>query len=89
MSTSPTGPWKKFAGNPIISRLKLGLNGSGHGDLFEDKSGNLQYILHVHNSNDKVSPRVTGLIGIKFQKSAVGPDILVVDSTSFKLLKLN
>jgi hypothetical protein len=88
-STSPTGPWKKFAGNPIISRFKLGLNGSGHGDLFEDKSGNLQYILHVHNSNDKVSPRVTGLIGIKFQNSAVGPDILFVDSTSFKLLKLN
>lgn len=88
-SKSPTGPWKKFAGNPIISRLKLGLNGSGHGDLFKDKSGNLQYVLHVHNSNNKVSPRVAGLIGIKFQKSNVGPDILVADSTRFKLLKLN
>ncbi|RZK97899.1 MAG: beta-xylosidase [Pedobacter sp.] len=88
-STSPVGPWKKYGGNPIISRLKVGLNGNGHGDLFEDKSGNLQYVLHVHNSDDKVSPRAAGLIGIKFQKSAGGPDVLIADSTSFKLLKLN
>ncbi|MEJ7558955.1 MAG: family 43 glycosylhydrolase [Pedobacter sp.] len=88
-SNSPLGPWKKYSGNPIISRKMLGLNGSGHGDLFVDKAGRLQYVLHVHNSNTKVSPRVTGLIGIKFAKAAGGADILVADSKSFKLLKLN
>jgi hypothetical protein len=88
-STSPLGPWTKYSGNPIISRNKLGLNGSGHGDLFQDKKGNLKYILHVHNSNVKVSPRVTGLIDIEFQKVVGKADKLVADSTSFKLLKLN
>ncbi|MBC7567630.1 MAG: family 43 glycosylhydrolase [Pedobacter sp.] len=88
-SWSPLGPWQKYSGNPIISRIKLGLNGSGHGDLFTDKKGALKYVLHVHNSNVKVSPRATGLIGIKFRKVAEGDDILEVDSTSFKLLKLN
>ncbi|HEX8609112.1 MAG TPA: glycoside hydrolase family 43 protein, partial [Pedobacter sp.] len=88
-SKSAVGPWEKYLGNPIISRKKLGFNGSGHGDLFKDKSGNLQYVLHVHNSNSKVSPRLTGLVGIKFAKAAAGPDLVVADSTSFKLLKLN
>jgi hypothetical protein len=88
-SKSAVGPWKKFEGNPIISRMKLGLNGSGHGDLFKDKQGNLKYILHVHHSNAKVSPRLAGLIGIKFQKVPGSDDILIADSTSFKLLKLN
>ena len=88
-STTPVGPWVKYPGNPIISRKKLGLNGSGHGDLFEDLSGNLRYVLHVHNSNTKVSPRAAGLIDIKFQKVKDAADILVVDPTSFKLLKLN
>jgi GH43 family beta-xylosidase len=88
-SNAPTGPWKKYAGNPIISRSKLGMNGSGHGDLFVDKSGKLKYVLHVHNSQDKVSPRATGLIDIKFEKVNGADDILIADSLSFKLLKLN
>ncbi|RZM22756.1 MAG: hypothetical protein EOO88_28415, partial [Pedobacter sp.] len=45
-SDSPLGPWKKFEGSPIISREKFHFNGSGHGDLFKDKSGNYQYVLH-------------------------------------------
>lgn len=88
-STAPMGPWKKYVGNPIISRAKLGMNGSGHGDLFVDKTGKLKYVLHVHNSQDKVSPRATGLIDIKFEKVNGAGDILKADTSSFKLLKLN
>jgi GH43 family beta-xylosidase len=88
-SKSPLGPWEKYSGNPIISRKKVGWNGSGHGDLFTDKMGHLQYVLHVHNSNAQVSPRATGLISIRFEKRKGGPDVLVADSASFKLLKLN
>jgi hypothetical protein len=88
-STTPTGPWVKYAGNPIISRETVGLNGSGHGDVFEDGAGNLNYVLHVHYSDLKVSPRATAIIGIKFQKVTGRADILTADSKSFKLLKLN
>lgn len=65
------------------------MNGSGHGDLFVDKTGKLKYVLHVHNSQDKVSPRATGLIDIKFEKVNGAGDILKADTSSFKLLKLN
>ena len=32
-STSPYGPWKKHANNPIIHRSIVHENGSGHGDI--------------------------------------------------------
>lgn len=87
-STSPFGPWKKYAGNPIISRAKLGYNGTGHGDLYTDLSGNLQYVMHVHHSDTKVSPRLTGNIGVKFTPGKDGIDVLTADIATFKLLSL-
>lgn len=67
-ATHPTGPWKKQQANPIISKKQLGINGTGHGDLFQDQSGQLQYVLHTHASPDKVSPRKTALVKLKFVK---------------------
>jgi xylan 1,4-beta-xylosidase len=46
-SNSPIGPWKKYTGNPIISRQTVGHNGSGHGDVFADKRGLLYYVVHT------------------------------------------
>lgn len=86
ISTSPTGPWKKHNGNPIISKGKLGANGTGHGDLFKDQSGNYRYVMHTHFSDTQVAPRKTGLIDIKFIPVDNGPDLLTADSTTFKLL---
>jgi len=65
-SKSPLGPWKKYEKNPIISRSMIGHNGTGHGDLFLDKKGNLQYVFHVHNSDSTVSPRQVFITGLKF-----------------------
>ncbi|MDF9831705.1 glycoside hydrolase family 43 protein [Parabacteroides sp. PF5-6] len=65
IADSPYGPWKKYAGNPIIDRHLLGFNGTGHGDLFCDKDNQLHYVLHTHYSNEKVSPRRTALVTLE------------------------
>ena len=60
-SKTPKGPWTKAPG-PILSRHHLGINGTGHGDLFRDTEGQLWYVFHVHASNTAVQTRRTMLI---------------------------
>lgn len=86
-ASSPLGPWKKYEGNPIISRHTIGYNGSGHGDVFTDKKKQLYYVLHTHHDQEKVSPRATGMLKLAFKPSKSGPANLVADSTSFRWLK--
>ena len=86
-SKSPFGPWKKSDKNPIISKNLLKINGTGHGDLFADKKGNLRYVFHTHHSNTQVSPRATALVGVKFVKDSSNTFQLVVDPSSFHFLK--
>jgi hypothetical protein len=87
IASSPIGPWTKYTGNPIISRESLKYNGTGHGDLFKDKSGNYRYVMHTHHSSSKVSPRSTGLIDVKFiKKDNKEEEVLTADEMSFKLL---
>ncbi|RZK79249.1 MAG: beta-xylosidase [Pedobacter sp.] len=88
-SSTPVGPWKKYSGNPIISRSQLNLNGTGHGDIFFDKDGKMKYVMHIHNSNSKVSPRATGIINVEFKKNGKSEDIIVADPASFNVLKVN
>jgi beta-xylosidase len=85
-SRSPTGPWKKYTGNPIISRNTVGHNGTGHGDVFTDKKGELYYVLHTHHSDDRVSPRATAVVRLKFKTVKGGEDVLEADGGSFKKL---
>jgi len=66
---SPLGPWKKYDGNPIISKQLLGYKGTGHGDIFKDEKGQLYYVLHTHNSSSKVAPRKTALVKLRFVKT--------------------
>lgn len=87
-SKSPFGPWKKFDKNPIISKNLLKINGTGHGDLFTDKKGNMHYVFHTHHSNTKVSPRATALVNIKFVKDSSNAFQLVIDPDSFRFLKI-
>lgn len=60
---SPLGPWTKASG-PILSRHHLGINGTGHGDLFRDPDGQLWYVFHVHASNTAVQTRRTMVIPV-------------------------
>ncbi|MBO9153838.1 glycoside hydrolase family 43 protein [Chitinophaga sp. GCM10012297] len=78
-SSSPAGPWKKYAGNPVISRHTVGHNGSGHGDVFIDKKGRMRYVLHTHHSDDRVSPRATAVTGLQFKPVKGGEDVLATD----------
>lgn len=85
---SPAGPWTKYEGNPIISRHTIGYNGSGHGDVFTDRKQQMYYVLHTHHDQEKVSPRVTGMLKLAFKPSKSGPSLLVADKTSFRWLKV-
>lgn len=86
-SSSPTGPWKKYTGNPIISRHTVKHNGSGHGDVFIDQKRQLHYVLHTHHSDDRVSPRATAVVPLKFKNLKKGADMLEADGGSFEWLK--
>ena len=82
-SKSPLGPWTKYEKNPIINRSMIGHNGTGHGDLFKDKKGNLQYVFHVHNSDSTVSPRQTFITGLKFiHNKKTGMDEVGIEKNS-------
>jgi xylan 1,4-beta-xylosidase len=84
ISKTPYGPWEKYAGNPIISRKILGINGTGHGDFFVDNNHQLTYVFHTHFSNTAFKPRRTAIIKVSFVKDKKGgADVLMADKKSF------
>lgn len=89
-SKTPFGPWKKYAGNPIISKKNIGINGTGHGDFFIDKNDRLTYVMHTHFSNSSVKHRKTALINARFVRDKnSGLDKVKVDTKSFHYLMMN
>ncbi|HUQ97518.1 MAG TPA: glycoside hydrolase family 43 protein, partial [Chitinophagaceae bacterium] len=79
VANSPYGPWKKFSGNPIVSRKNLGPNGTGHGDFIK-KGKRLFYVFHTHYSGSVVAPRRTAIVPVRFKKDKKeGYDKVVVD----------
>lgn len=62
-SKSPKGPWTKVS-KPFLTRHNTGMNGSGHGDLFQDGNGQWYYVFHVHASNTSVGTRRTAIVPI-------------------------
>lgn len=88
ISKSPTGPWEKFTGNPMLSKANTGINGTGHGDIFvNEKDHQLYYVFHTHFSNEKVSPRKTAIIKLAFKNTPTFPQLTIIPST-FKYLSL-
>lgn len=68
-ATSPLGPWKKYAGNPILRRdqkVASGLFGTGHGAPFVCNDGSYKYIFHAHWSESKVAPRTSFIADFTF-----------------------
>lgn len=82
-SSKPNGPWKKYEGNPILSRHTTDINGSGHGDFVTDATGAMWYVFHTHYSNQQVSPRVTAIVQSRFVEVNGAADKLVMDSIPF------
>lgn len=70
-STTPYGPWKKSADSPFISRDLLKYPGTGHGDIFYDKKGNMFYVFHTHNSESEVAPRKTAIVPVSLKKGVI------------------
>ena len=84
-SNTPYGPWEKFAGNPIISKKNIGINGTGHGDFVKDAQHQLTYVFHTHFSDSAVTPRRTAIIKVKFVKDKkTGIDQLQINEKSFR-----
>lgn len=86
-SNSPTGPWIRHPDNPILRKEFLGINGTGHGDVFLDGE-NMYYIFHTHASNDEVRPRHAMLVEMNFEASNEGIDRLAVDYETATYLHL-
>lgn len=87
VSKSPTGPWKKYPRNPILSKKDVGINGTGHGDVFFDADGKMNYIFHTHFSDDKVAKRKTALIEMEFKKNKKSAPYLKVRPETFRFLQ--
>lgn len=84
-SSSPLGPWKKYTGNPILSRKIIRKNGSGHGDLFLNSGGQLNYVFHTHNSNSNaVGVRKTALVRLSISNAKL-PVIAMIPATFYYL----
>lgn len=87
-SSSPTGPWTRHPRNPILRREFLGINGTGHGDIFID-GDELYYVFHTHASDVEVRPRRTMLVKMRFEESPSGVDALVMDYETATYLNLD
>jgi len=88
VSSTPYGPWKKFSGNPIVSKRNMGINGTGHGDFVQGKHKELFYVFHTHYSDSAVAPRRTAIVNMGFLKSRnSGADTLRVQPGTFHYLK--
>lgn len=89
ISESPYGPWKKSDNSPIINKKLLAENGPGHGDLFVDLQGDMQYVLHTHYNDSLTQPRRTANIKLRFVEQKGSPDYLVAEKEGFRFLKSN
>jgi len=85
VADSPYGPWKKYKGNPVIGKSITGSNGSGHGDIVRDKAGKFYYVFHTHFSGEKVAPRKTAIMNLRFTGNG-NTESVTADALSFKYL---
>lgn len=84
------GPWKKYEGNPILRREHVNQNGTGHGDFFRDRKGELMYVFHTHASATEVALRKTAVVKTSFsmnKDNAAGSDVFKIDESSFYFLR--
>lgn len=73
----PTGPWTKYAGNPIFQKPG-DLVGVGHSAMFTDKDGNLRITFHSHHSETEIHPRIMHISSVSFTEKD-GETIMQID----------
>ena len=79
VSKSPTGPFEKFAGNPILRR-KGKLIGVGHHSFARAEDGTLMCAYHCHNINSSYfKPRMSCINTAEFVEGENGIDKLVLN----------
>lgn len=89
ISDNPYGPWKKYDGNPILSRKMTGVNGPGHGDVVIDKHRKIFFVFHTHRSNTQVAPRKAALVRVRFTKDTASDiERFSILPNTYSLLKL-
>ena len=83
ISDTPTGPFARYEGNPIL-KSGSGLYGAGHHSFTTSKDGErLICAYHVHNSAEKLRPRLFCADAAEFVKNpGGGVDILVIHGPS-------
>ena len=74
-SDSPTGPWTKYAENPILQKPK-DLEGTGHSAIFKDAAGKLKIVYHAHHSHGVYGTRYIYISDVSFNPGT--PDVLTV-----------
>jgi xylan 1,4-beta-xylosidase len=89
VSNNPYGPWKKYRGNPILTKKVVGINGPGHGDVVINKRKKMFFVFHTHQSDTNVFPRKAAIVEIKFSKAdETSPDTIIVLPKTLSFLKL-
>jgi Glycosyl hydrolases family 43 len=57
-ATNPLGPWKKYAGNPILAKdPSLPMYSTGHGSIANSPDGSQTYYVHHGRPSDAGGPR--------------------------------
>lgn len=85
VADSPMGDFKKLQ-KPVITRRNTGFNGTGHGDVFFDKTGGMWYVFHVHNSNAKIEPRRAAIVKLVETVAPDGYPRYRIDPSTLRLL---
>lgn len=85
VADAPMGDFKKLQ-PPVITRHTVGLNGSGHGDVFFDNDGAMWYVFHAHHSNIRISPRRTAIVKLVETFGADGYPRYRADYSTMRLL---
>jgi len=69
-SRSPTGPFTKYKGNPIISRTPTAL-GPGHGCVVKDAKGKLWHVYHQQKDGSQAWNRFLCLDPLRFDAKGI------------------
>ncbi|CAA9430564.1 GH43_33 / GH43 / GH43_31 / GH43_30 / GH43_ 34 / GH43_8 / GH43_4 / GH43_32 / GH43_17 / GH117 [uncultured Rubrobacteraceae bacterium] len=83
-ATNPLGPWKKYAGNPILAKdPSLPMYSTGHGSIAISPDGSQAYYVHHGRPSDAGGPRklYTGLLFTR-GTAANGNPALEIDQTT-------